>query len=256
MDPEPVQSQGREPTRRPEVKTSRRLAAEFVGTYFLVMVAAGIEVVAVMRPGQIDRSMKAFASGMVVAAMIYALGDVSGAHLNPVVTLTFGLRRAFEWRLVPAYWVAQLGGAIAAGFTIRHLLGTVGDVGINHLEGLSATKGLFIEALFTSLLIIVILNVAHKHSLLGTDAALAVGATIAVCGLVGGELTTMSMNPARSIGPAIAAGTTRDLWVYVLGPAIGALAGLGIFCLLRPHRNPDEFEAAGGDDTESRAAPV
>jgi aquaporin Z len=254
MDTAPTQTQGRERNHRREVTTPRKLAAEFVGTYFLVVVAAGIEVVAVMRPGQIDRSMKAFASGLVVAAMIYALGDVSGAHLNPVVTLTFGLRRAFEWRLVPAYWGAQLGGAIAAGFTIRHLFGNVGEVGINHLEDLSATKGLLIEALFTSLLLIVILNVAHKHSLLGTDAALAVGATIAVCGLVGGELTTMSMNPARSIGPAIAAGTTTDLWVYVLGPVIGAFAGLGIFCLLRPHRNPDEFDAAEGDVSDSRTA--
>jgi len=226
---------------------SRRLAAEFVGTYFLTLVGAGLEVVSVLKPGQVDRSIKAAAPGLVVAAMIYAVGDVSGAHLNPAVTLMFGVRRSFGWPLVPAYWAAQLSGAVVAALSIRWLFGSVGDVGANHLSGVSPSKGLAIEVLFTALLVIVILNVAHKHSLLGTDAALAVGATIAVCGMVGGELTTMSMNPARSIGPAIVAGTTRDLWVYVVGPFAGALVGLGIACLLRPHRNPDEFEAAQGD---------
>ncbi len=225
----------------------RKLAAEFVGTYFLTLVGAGLEVVAVLNPGQIDRSIKAAGPGLIVAAMIYAIGDVSGAHLNPAVTLMFGVRRSFGWRMVPAYWIAQLSGAVAAALSIRWLFGSDSNVGVSHLSALSPTKGLAVEIVFTALLVIVILNVAHKHSLLGTDAALAVGATIAVCGLVGGELTTMSMNPARSIGPAIVAGTSRDLWVYVAGPFVGALVGLAIVCVLRPHRNADEFEAAEGD---------
>ena len=230
-----------------EASLSRKVVAELVGTYFLTLVSAGIEVVAVLKPGHIDRSIKAAASGLVVLTMIYAVGDVSGAHLNPVVTLVFGLRRSFTSWHVPIYWVAQISAAIGAALTLRGLFGTTGDVGINRLHELMAGKGVAIEAIFTGLLVIVILNAAHKHSLIGTQAALAVGATITVCSLVGGELTTMSMNPARSLGPAIVAGKSTDLWIYILGPAIGALAALAIVTVLRPRRNPDEHQAAEGE---------
>jgi len=136
------------------------------------------------------------------------------------------------------------------------LFGTARDVGINRLDGATAGKGVVIEAVFTMLLVMVILNTAHKHSLIGTQAAIAVGATITVCGFVGGELTTMSMNPARSIGPAIVAGTGKDLWVYLVGPAVGALAAVVIVSVLRPHPNPDEREAAQGKDARAtRDAP-
>jgi MIP family channel proteins len=239
-----------------KIPLARKAAAEFVGTYFLTLVGAGIEIVAVLKPGQIDRSVKAAGPGLVVAAMIYAVGDVSGAHFNPAVTCAFAVRRAFGWRHVPVYLIMQIGAAIAAALTLRSLFGTVGDVGANHLETVTAGKGLVIEALFTGLLVVVILNAAHKHSLVGTQAALAVGATITVCGLVGGELTTMSMNPARSVGPALVSGHATDLWVYLAGPTIGALAAVAVVAIIRPHRNLDEFQAAEGEDGAARGLPA
>jgi aquaporin Z len=223
------------------------LLAEFVGTFFLTFVGAGIEIVAVLKPGHIDRSVKAAAPALVVAAMIYAVGDVSGAHLNPVVTLAFWLRRDFPGRHVPTYWLTQLVAAVAAALTLRALFGTIRDIGVNRLEDVTAGKGVVIEAVLTLLLVFVILNAAHRHSLIGTQAAIAVGATIAVCGIVGGELTTASMNPARSLGPAIVDGNTRDLWVFLVGQVVGALAALAIVVGLRPHRNDDETEAAQGE---------
>ncbi len=103
-----------------------------------------------------------------------------------------------------------------------------------------------LEAVLTLLLVFVVLNIAHKHYLIGTQAAIAVGAAITACGMIGGELTTASLNPARSIGPAIVSTKTAHLWVYVSGPAAGALVALAITVGLRPHRSADEFEAAQG----------
>lgn len=224
----------------------RKLLAELVGTYFATLVTAGIEVVAVLEPGEIDRVVKAAAPSLVAAGMIYALGDLSGAHFNPAVTLVFAVRRDFPKRLVLPYWVAQFAGAIAAALTLRALFGTVRDVGISRLDGVTEGRGFVIEIIITALLVLVTLNAAHEHSLIGTQAAIAVAATMAACRMVAGELTSASMNPARSVGPAVAAAAFDDLWVFVAGPVVGALAALGITVALRPHRNRDEHEAAQG----------
>ncbi|MGZ4772092.1 MAG: aquaporin [Ilumatobacteraceae bacterium] len=227
----------------------RKVLAEFVGTFFLTLVSAGVEIVSVLEPGHIDRTVKAAAPALVVAAMIYSVGDVSGAHLNPAVTLAFGVRRSFPMRYVPAYVVAQVTGAIAAAMCLRGLFGTVRDVGVSRLDVLSPSKGFILEAVLTVLLVFVVLNAAHNHYLIGTQAALAVAATIAACGMIGGELTTASLNPARSLGPAIASGKTADLWVFVAGPTTGALVALALTVGLRPHRSADEREAAQGSPT-------
>jgi MIP family channel proteins len=229
-----------------DVPVPRKLFAELVGTYFATLVTAGIEVVAVLEPGEIDRAVKASAPSLVAAGMIYALGDLSGAHFNPAVTLVFAVRRDFPKYLVLPYWVAQFGGAIAAALTLRSLFGTVRDVGISRLDGVTNGRGLFIEIVITALLVLVTLNAAHEHSLIGTQAAIAVAATMAACRMVAGELTTASMNPARSVGPAVAAGVFDNLWVFVTGPVVGALVALAITVALRPHRNTDEFKAAQG----------
>ena len=229
-----------------EIPIPRKLFAELVGTYFATLITAGIEVVAVLKPGEIDRAVKAAAPSLVAAAMIYALGDLSGAHFNPAVTLVFALRRDFPKALVLPYWVAQFAGAIGAALTLRSLFGTVREVGINRLDVVTQGRGFVIEIVITTLLVVVTLNAAHEHSLIGTQAAIAVAATMAACRMVAGELTGASMNPARSVGPAIVAGEFSDLWVFVAGPVVGALVALAITVGLRPHRNRDEFEAARG----------
>jgi aquaporin Z len=229
-----------------EIPVQRKLFAELVGTYFATLVTAGIEVVAVLKPGEIDRAVKAAAPSLVAAAMIYTLGDLSGAHFNPAVTLVFAVRRDFPKALVLPYWTAQFAGAIGAALTLRSLFGTVRDVGINRLDVVTDGRGFIIEIVITTLLVVVTLNAAHEHSLIGTQAAIAVAATMAACRMVAGELTGASMNPARSVGPAIVSGVFGDLWVFVAGPVVGALAALAITVGLRPHRNRDEFEAARG----------
>ncbi|MCU1401208.1 MAG: hypothetical protein JWN62_4317 [Acidimicrobiales bacterium] len=239
------------PARRPRPSEDeppplfRQAAAEIVGTFFLTLAGAGIEIVDVLHPGDIDRIVKAGAPAAVVAAMIYSIGDVSGAHLNPAVTIMFALRRVFEWRRVPVYWLSQIAGALLAALTLRAMFGTVRSVGLSEIH-LTASRAVVIEAVFTALLLIVILNSSHKHSLIGTEAALAVGAALFACGLVAGELTTASFNPARSLGPAIVAGDFHNLWVFLVGPTMGAVAALGIVAVLHPRANTDEQEAAEG----------
>jgi aquaporin Z len=236
---------GEDSRRRDRPPLPRQAAAEVVGTFFLTLAGAGVEMVAVLYPGHIDRVMKAAAPAAVVAAMIYSIGDISGAHLNPVVTTAFAVRRAFAWRFVPVYWAAQIAGALLAGSILRALFGTVASGGSNTLH-VTSDRGVIIEALVTALLIIVILNTAHKQSLIGTEAALAVGATLFASGLLAGELTTASLNPARALGPAVVADHFQNLWVFIIGPFLGGAVALGIMMILRPRTNADEADAAEG----------
>jgi aquaporin Z len=179
-------------------------------------------------------------------ALIYAAGDVSGAHFNPAVTLAFALRGDFRWRRVPMYWAAQLGGAALAALVLRALLGSVARLGASTAE-LSDLKAVALEALLTVLLVTVILNTASRHSLIGADAAVAVGATIVLCGLFAGTLSGASMNPARSFGPAVVDGHLGRLWIYAVGPVVGAVVAVLLTRLLHPHRDREEKVAAEGE---------
>ncbi len=227
--------------RRPALP--RQMIAEVIGTFFLTLAGAGIEIVDVLHPGHIDRTIKAIVPASVVVAMIFSLGDVSGAHLNPAVTGMFAVRGDFEWKRVPAYWAAQVAGATLAAATLRALFGTVRSVGTSEIH-LTAWRAYVIEAILTTLLIIVILNTAHEHSIIGSGAAIAVGATLVACGMLGGELTTASLNPARSLGSALISGNFKNLWVFVAGPFTGAVVGLSLVTVIRPRSNEDEHTAA------------
>jgi MIP family channel proteins len=229
-----------------EPPIARRLYAEVLGTGFLTFVAAGVEIAAVRSHGEVDLVARSFAPGFVVMAMIYAMGDVSGAHFNPAVSLAFALRRVFDWRQVPLYWAAQILGAVAAATLLRVLFGRVAHVGASQMHT-TVAKGVVIEVMLTWLLITIVLNTATRHQVIGAEAAIAVGATIVVCGLFGGPLTGPSMNPARSLGPAIVSGTFRNQWVYVVAPAMGCVVAAISTWILHPHRNVEEVEAAGGE---------
>jgi aquaporin Z len=159
--------------------------------------------------------------------------------------VVFSVRRVFDWRCVPLYCGAQLTGAIAAAGTLRWLFGTARSVGINQVHIGPGRAGV-VEGIMTAVLVLVILNAAHKHSLIGASAAVPVGATIVACGMFGGELTTTSLNPARSLGPAIVSGDYTNIAVFVVGPLAGALAGLLVASLLRPATNTDERSSAEG----------
>ena len=204
----------------------RRLAGEFVGTFALVAIAAGADAAAALTNGDVTPAARAVAPALTVMALIYAIGDVSGAHFNPAVTAAFAMRRLFPARLVLPYWLAQLTGALVAAGVVRLLLGSAAGAAVSTPKAVTDGAALAIEIGLTAILVTVILGTADRHRVVGSDAALAVGATIALCGLVALPLEGASMNPARSIGPAVIAGQLQDLWIYVAGPLVGGAAAV------------------------------
>ena len=170
------EGQGEEPS------SVRCLFAEFFGTAALTTVAAGGEVIAALSGGEVSHDARAIAPGLLVMALIYAIGDVSGAHVNPAVTLAFALRRDFPWRKVPAYWIVQIAGALGASWLLRALFGDVAHLGANQARH-GVGVALVMEILLSGLLMTVILGTATRNRLIGPNAAIAVGGTIALCGL-------------------------------------------------------------------------
>jgi aquaporin Z len=233
----------------------RRLLTETIGTFTLTMVACSTEVVPVVLGDPPNPLISALAPGLAVLVLISAFGNVSGAHINPAVTLAFACRRAFPWRRVPGYWLAQLLGAVLAGLLLRALAGLRGNLGVS-TPHIGEAKALLIEALLTLLLVTVILSVATRETLTGMDAAIAVGFTIALDGLVAGQLTGASMNPARSLGPVLAGGSAQHLWLYLIGPMLGALAAVALVYAVHGRYSEAEVEKAEGDSTkdEQKAA--
>jgi aquaporin NIP len=209
----------------------RRFAAEALGTFALVFFGAGAIMVGT-RYRSFEQIEAALAFGLVIAAMIYALGHISGAHLNPAVTFAFALTRHFPGRLVVGYCIAQATGAIAAALLLRASLGDVADVGATLPSGSDGQSFLW-EGILTFVLMLVIMAVATDTRAVGEAAAIAIGGTVALGALVGGPVSGASMNPARSLGPALAAGELGALWIYLLAPLLGAALGAVTYQLLR-----------------------
>ena len=226
----------------------RRLFAEVLCTFLLVVVAAGAPVVDAVSHGQVPLDAQVVAPGLMVMAIIYFMGMVSGAHLNPAVTLSFAARGNFPWSRVPGYVVAQLIGAAAASLLLRALFGTVGQLGATLPgPGISTTTALVIEALLTLGLVSVILGTASGARNVGANAALAVGGYIALAGLWAAPISGASMNPARSFGPELLAGDWTSWWAYVAGPIAGGLLAVGIAWVLRGPPSPAADVAAQGE---------
>ncbi len=225
----------------------KRVFAEIVGTFGLVLVAAGVPALAGAVGMPHSAVAAAVAPGLVVMALIYALAEVSGAHFNPAVTVAFALRGAFPWKRVPAYVLGQLVGAIAAA----GLLAVFGPVpaAAATLPGahVSALAAVLMEATLTAMLIIVILGTASNAKIVGHNAAIAVGALIAVAGLVGGPVTGGSMNPARSFGIDVVRLHFASSWIYIVGPLLGAFVAVAVARVLRGPTGPGEVAAAGGE---------
>jgi aquaporin Z len=206
-----------------------------VGTFALVFVAVGGDAMASVAGPEISTAARAVAPALMVGALIYAIGDVSGAHFNPVVTAAFALKRLFPAQLVLAYWLAQLVGGLAAAVTIGLLIQDGARAGVS-TPHVAPGVAVAIEVILTSLLLTVVLGTADRARVVGADAALAVAATIALAGLIALPIEGASMNPVRSLAPALVAGETNDVWIYVLGPAIGGLLAVGVNLFLHgPH---------------------
>lgn len=202
----------------------RRLIAEVVGTFFLVLVAAGAGVVNAVSHGEVGRTAAVVAPGIMVLALIYAIGETSGAHLNPAVTVAFAARGNFPWGRVPGYVLAQIGGGLAAAGLLRLLFGTAGHLG-GTFPGPGITDGvaLTIEIVLTVGLVSVILGTASGARNVGHNAGIAVGGYIALAGLWASPVSGASMNPVRSLAPALVGGDWHAWWIYLVGPLAGAL---------------------------------
>ena len=212
----------------------RRLFAESWGTFLLVIVAAGAAVVGAQSGGAISLGMKVIAPGMMVMAIIYFMGAVSGAHLNPAVTLAFAARRNFPWSRVPGYITAQIVGGIAAASLLRAMLGTKGLLGATTPgPGVSDFTALAFEVLLTTGLVSTILGTASGARNIGSNGALAVGGYIALAGLWAAPISGASMNPVRSFAPDLIRGDISTTWIYVVGPILGAIIAVGFEWILK-----------------------
>jgi aquaporin Z len=212
----------------------RRLFSETLGTFFLVLVAAGGAVVNAQSGGQIPLAVRVTAPGLMVMAMILFMGGVSGAHFNPVVSVGFAMRGDFPWKRVPGYVIAQVVGSILAVLFLRATLGNIGGLGTTEPgPGISATTALVFEAVLTLGLLSTILGTASGAQNVGVFGALAVGAYIALAGLWSAPISGTSMNPTRTLGPMIVSGNYHDWWVYMVGPFLGGIVAVGVAWLLR-----------------------
>jgi len=213
----------------------RRLFAELLGTFLLVLVAVGGGMVNARFGGHaVPADARVVSPALMVMAIILFMGGVSGAHLSPAVSLAFALRHDFPWRRVPGYIAAQLAGAVLATLTLWALLGKQGSAGLTLPgPGVSALTAMLWEVVLTAGLVSVVLGTASGAQQLGPIAAFGVGSYIALAGLFGAPVSGASMNPARSLGPALVLGNWTAWWAYLVGPLIGALIAVGIAYILR-----------------------
>lgn len=201
----------------------RRVCAEGVGVYALVVAGCGAIIVN-SQTGALTHVGVALTFGLVIMVMIAATGHISGAHFNPAVTVAFALTRHFPWAEVPVYVGGQMAGAVAAALTLLGFFGPVAQLGVTLPAG-SAWQSFGLEVVLTAFLMFVITAVATDTRAVGQLAALAIGGTVALDALFGGPVSGASMNPARSLGPAVVAGVWTDQWVYLLAPLVGASLG-------------------------------
>ena len=212
----------------------RRIFAEIWGTFLLVLVAAGGGVVAARSGGAVTLGMQVVAPGLMVMAIIYFMGTVSGAHLNPAVTLAFAVRRNFPWRRVPGYVLAQLFGGLAAALFLHALFGNAGALGATVPgHGIRHVSAFALEVVLTAGLVNTILGTASGARNIGTNGAIAVGGYIALAGLWAAPISGASMNPVRSFAPDLVRGDLGTTWIYIAGPVLGALVGVAFEWILK-----------------------
>ena len=212
----------------------RRLFSELLGTFFLVLAAAGGGMMGHAFPGVISHGAAVVAPALTVMAIILFMGKISGAHLNPAVSIAFALRRDFPWRRVPGYIIVQLAGATLAALVLHAIINVSATYGSNYpAAGYSDLAAFWMELILTAGLVSVILGTASGAQNVGIIGAFAVGGYIALAGLWGSPISGASMNPARTFGPDLASTTFTGYWVYLAGPIAGAAIAVVIAFILR-----------------------
>ena len=205
---------------------SKRAISEMIGTFALVFIGTGAIVVNDVTGGAISHLGIAVAFGLVVMTMIYAVGDVSGAHLNPAVSFAFWVARRLPGRELVTYWVGQFSGALLASLSLRVIFSAHEGLGVTQPAG-ALSQSFVLEVVLTFFLMFVILGVATGAKEKGIMAGVAVGAMVCLGALFGGPVSGASLNPARSLAPALVTGTFASLWLYLLAPSIGAWFAVG-----------------------------
>lgn len=227
----------------PWTRLLQKVGAEMVGTFFLVFAGCGAVMVDATSGGTIGHIGIGLVFGLVIAVMIYATGHISGAHFNPAVTLAFAVNGQLPWRQVPAYVAGQFAAAALASMALLAVFGDVGGMGATTPSG-PPLQSLVLETILSFVLMFVITAVATDGRAVGQMAGLAIGGTVGIAAIFGGPISGASMNPARTLGPALASGEFAGLWIYFVGPVIGALAGAFVYRLVRCADPPRP--AAGG----------
>lgn len=210
----------------------RPAMAELIGTFGLVFAGTGAITIDAYTGGTVGHVGIALTFGLIVMAMIYAVGHISGAHINPAVTLAFAVARHFPIRHVPVYLAAQIAGAILASLTLRGMFGTSGLLGTTIPRG-SDGQSFALEIVLTGVLMFVIMAVATDVRAVGQAAAIAIGGTVGLEALFAGPISGASMNPARSLAPALMSGAWDSQWLYLAGPVIGAIVGALLYRVVR-----------------------
>lgn len=215
----------------------RKLTAEALGTFALVFCGTGAIVINQESGGAVTHVGVALTFGFIVMAMIYALGGISGAHLNPAVSLAFAIAGKFDWKNVLPYIASQIVGALLASFVLRLLFPANELLGATLPAG-TATQSFVLEFLLTFFLMLVIINVATGSKEQGMFAGLAIGGTVLLEAMFAGPICGASMNPARSLGPAVVSGHLEHLWVYLTATSLGAIAAIPVWKFLTHKTEP------------------
>ena len=218
---------------------SKRFISEIIGTFALVFCGTGAMVINDFTGGTVTHVGVAITFGLIVMGMIYAFGDISGAHMNPAVTIGFAYAKKFPWKEVPAYVLAQHIGAFLASGILLYLFPESQTLGAT-LPGLSALKVFILEIILSFFLMVVIINVSTGSKEIGVVAGIAIGSVVLLEAMFAGPITGASMNPARSIAPAVVSGNIADLWIYIFAPIIGCVLAVVSCKLVKDEQCCDE----------------
>ena len=218
---------------------SKRFISEIIGTFALVFCGTGAMVINDFTGGTVTHVGVAITFGLIVMGMIYAFGDISGAHMNPAVTIGFAYAKKFPWKEVPAYVLAQLIGAFLASGILLYLFPESQTLGAT-LPGLSVLKVFIFEIILSFFLMVVIINVSTGSKEIGVVAGIAIGSVVLLEAMFAGPITGASMNPARSIAPAVVSGNIADLWIYIFAPIIGCVLAVVSCKLVKDEQCCDE----------------
>ena len=218
---------------------SKRFISEIIGTFALVFCGTGAMVINDFTGGTVTHVGVAITFGLIVMGMIYAFGDISGAHMNPAVTIGFAYAKKFPWKEVPAYVLAQLIGAFLASGILLYLFPESQTLGAT-LPGLPALKVFILEIILSFFLMVVIINVSTGSKEIGVVAGIAIGSVVLLEAMFAGPITGASMNPARSIAPAVVSGNIADLWIYIFAPIIGCVLAVVTCKLVKYEQCCDE----------------